>query len=465
MEEQTKHRTTTSARLRFVLGKKATDVALPADVPLVDVLPVILPQFGADWVEQGADHEGWVVQRVGQEPLDEDRTAAQLNLVDGETVYLRPRADQLAAIDFDDLVDGVGEQVRTHRWAWTPVRTRWMFRLGAAFLLLLGLYLVPGTGSTGLQALLTGAFAFVLLIGSLLVAKGAANQPVATIVAGAGVCYAAVAGWLLMATLNPVATLPMLLTGAVVAALVALAVALMAVPESAYLFAGAVLFFGVLALTGVIGSVSPATPAEAAAIGMTLSLIIGVFVPATAFRLSGLTLPMLPTAADELSEDIEPVSHDVVVDRGTATVGYSIALHVGLGLAQCLLLPTLVMAGYGWSMVLSLVMAALLFIRSRHPDGTAQRWAVLTPASVAVVANVVHIGAEHTDLERVLFVFLPAFAAGVVLLLCGQRLPGRRLRPYWGRMVEILETVTAIAVVPILLQVLGVYVMMRGLAG
>jgi hypothetical protein len=81
------------------------------------------------------------------------------------------------------------------------------------------------------------------------------------------------------------------------------------------------------------------------------------------------------------------------------------------------------------------------------------------------VANVVHIGAEHTDLERVLFVFLPAFAAGVVLLLCGQRLPGRRLRPYWGRMVEILETVTAIAVVPILLQVLGVYVMMRGLAG
>jgi type VII secretion integral membrane protein EccD len=465
MEEQTQHRTTTSARLRFVLGKKATDVALPADVPLVDVLPVILPQFGADWVEQGADHEGWVVQRVGQAPLDEDRTATQLNLVDGETVYLRPRADQLAAIDFDDLVDGVGEQVRDHPWAWTPDRTRWMFRFGAAAALLLGLYLVPGAGEIALQALLTGCVAVVLLAGGVLVARGAANPRAATVLAGAGVCYAAVAGWLLMAALNPVATLMMLMTGAVVAALIALAVSLMAVPESAYVFVGAILFFGVLALTGVIGSVSEATAPEAAAIGMTLSLVVGVFVPATAFRLSGLMLPMLPTAADELSQDIEPVAHDVVVDRGKATAGYSIALHIGLGLAQCLLLPMLVMEGFGWSMWLSVVMALLLFLRSRHPDGAAQRWAVLAPASVAVVANLVHIGAEHTDVERVLYVFLPVFAAGALLLLCGQRLPGRRLRPYWGRAVEIFELLTAIAIVPILLQVLGVYTMMRGLAG
>lgn len=465
MEEQTQHRTTTSARLRFVLGKKATDVALPADVPLVDVLPVILPQFGADWVEQGADHEGWVVQRVGQEPLDEERTATELNLLDGETVYLRPRADQLAAIDFDDLVDGVGEQVRGHPWAWTPDRTKWMFRIGSGAMLLLGLYLLPGAGSAGFQALLTGVTAVVLLAGAVLVARGAANPQVATILAGIGGCYAAVAGWLTMSALNPVATLMMLLTGAVVFALVALAVGLLAVPQSAYLFAGAILFFCVLLLTGMIGSVSPATPAEAAAIGMTLSLVVGIFVPSTSFRLSGLTLPMLPTQADELSEDIDPVSHDLVVDRGAATVAYSITLHTGLGLAQCLLLPLLVMDGYGWSMWLSLVMAFLLYLRSRHPDGTAQRWAFLVPASVALVANLVHIAGEHTDLNRILYVFLPVLAVGVFLLLCGQRLPGRRLRPYWGRAVEILELLTAIAVVPILLQVLGVYAMMRGLAG
>jgi hypothetical protein len=94
MEAQTQHRTTNSARLRFVLGKKATDVALPTEATLTELLPAVLPQFGAEWVEQGADHEGWVVQRVGEAPLEEDRTLAELNLLDGETVYLRPRADR-----------------------------------------------------------------------------------------------------------------------------------------------------------------------------------------------------------------------------------------------------------------------------------------------------------------------------------------------------------------------------------
>nr|WP_091291277.1 type VII secretion integral membrane protein EccD [Amycolatopsis xylanica] len=465
MEEQTQHRTTSSGRLRFVLGKQATDVALPAEVPLADLLPAILPQFGAEWVEQGADHEGWVVQRLGEPPLDEDRTLAELNLLDGETVHLRPRAEQLAAIDYDDLVEGVGEQVREHPGAWTPARTRWMFRLGAGVALLLGLFLIPGAGSVGVQTLVSGVLALFLLAGAALVARGAARPQVATILAGVGVAYATVAALLLVELLDPVATPMIRLTGAAAGMLIALAIGLLAVADAALLFAGAVMFSLVLAVTGLIGSLTPATTSQAAAIGLTISLIMGVFVPSTAFRLSGLTLPMLPTGADELNEDIEPIPHKMVTERGAATVGYSAALHVGLGSAQSLLLPLLVVEGHGWSMVLSLVIAFLLYLRSRHPGGLVQRWSILVPASVAVVANLVHIGTEQGQLGRLLAVFVPVFAAGALLLLSAERLPGKRLRPYWGRAVEILESVTAIAVIPILLQVLHVYATMRGLAG
>ena len=198
MEEQTQHRTTTSARLRFVLGKKATEVALPTEAALVDLLPAVLPQFGADWIEQGADHEGWVVQRVGEAPLDEDRTLAELNLLDGETVYLRPRADQLAPIDYDDLVDGVGEQVRDHPGAWQPSHTRWMFRIGAACTLLFGLALVPGVGSVGTQALVALSVAVLLLAGSGLVARSVADTPSATVMAIAAAAYGALGGVLLV---------------------------------------------------------------------------------------------------------------------------------------------------------------------------------------------------------------------------------------------------------------------------
>ncbi len=44
-------------------------------------------------------------------------------------------------------------------------------------------------------------------------------------------------------------------------------------------------------------------------------------------------------------------------------------------------------------------------------------------------------------------------------------LAGRRLLPIWGRLTEIGETLTAVAMVPILLQVLGVFGTIRGMNG
>jgi type VII secretion integral membrane protein EccD len=221
----------------------------------------------------------------------------------------------------------------------------------------------------------------------------------------------------------------------------------------------------VLAVTGLIASVAPVTVPQAVGIGLVICLLVGVFVPATAFRLSGLTLPMLPTDADELSEDIDPVPAKLVVERGAATVGYSMALYAGLGAAVSMLLPMLISDGGGWTMVLSLVIAFLLFLRARHPTGVVQRWSVMVPAIVCVVENLRHIAAEQTEFGRLLAVCVPLFAAGVVMLLFSRLLPGKRQRPYWGRAVEIAESLTAVAVIPILLQVLGVYAWMRGLAG
>ncbi|MBE1461411.1 type VII secretion integral membrane protein EccD [Kibdelosporangium phytohabitans] len=440
-------------------------MALPTDATLIDLLPAVLPQFGAEWIEQGADHEGWVVQRLGERPLDEDRTLAELNLLDGETVYLRPRADQLAAIDYDDLVDGVGEQVRDHPGAWQAGHTRWVFRVGAAVALLLGLWLIPGTGSALTQSLLAFGTALLFVGGSALVARGMADPSAATIMAIVAACYGALGGVLLVRAFAPIAAMPVHATVALAVALLLLCVGVVVVADSALVFTGAIMFAAVLAITGFIASVASVTVPQAVGIGLSVSLIIGVYVPATAFRLSGLTLPMLPTGADELSEDIDPVPARLVVERGTATVGYSTALHVGLGAALTVMLPMLVAGGDTWTRVLSLVIAFLLLLRTRHPSGAVQRWAILVPATVTVVENLRQIAAEQGELGRLLVICAPLLAVGLVMLMFSRLLPGQRFRPYWGRAAEILETLTAVAVVPILLQVLGVYAWMRGLAG
>lgn len=212
MEEQTQQRTTSSVRLRFVLGQRTAELALPAEVPLADLLPAILLQFGAETIEEGAEHEGWVLQRLGEEPLDEDRSPGQLNLLDGESIYLAPRADQLAAIDYDDLVDGVGDRVREHPGKLTPTGVRRMFEAGALVLLLSGLYLLPGAGAPAVQAQFVGGSAILLLLVSALVARGSGSSRAAIILVGGGVCYAVLSAWLIVGVLAPTAPLMVQIT-------------------------------------------------------------------------------------------------------------------------------------------------------------------------------------------------------------------------------------------------------------
>ena len=85
--------TTTSdtCRLTVVAPAGWAEVALPIHVPLADLVPVLVRNADPNLADAGVQHNGWVLQRLGEAPLDEDRTLSGLGLVDGETVYLRPR--------------------------------------------------------------------------------------------------------------------------------------------------------------------------------------------------------------------------------------------------------------------------------------------------------------------------------------------------------------------------------------
>jgi type VII secretion integral membrane protein EccD len=465
-EEQTQTRTWTSARLHVVLGDRAVDIAVPAEVPLVDLLPAVLPQFGAEAVEAGAEHEGWVVQRLGEAPLDEELTAVQLDLHDGETIYLRPRDEQLASLDYDDIVAGAGEQVQAHAGAWTPARTRWMLLTGATVLLFLGIpVLAMGGPAVGRLTGSTAAFLTVLLLtGAALVARGAADTLIGTVLAGLAAAYGTTAAVLLCLALLPSPTTGAVLTVACSTAVAVLAVGVVVVADAALLFTGALTALATLAIAGLIGSLAALSVPETAAVTLCLTVVAQLFVPSAAFRLSGLSLPLLPTTPEQLSEEIDPVSQEVVVERGRVTIAYTAALHIGFGAAQVLLLLVAATAG-GWATVFASVMAVLLMLRSRHPNGTAPRWAMLVPAGVAVLSAVLALSSGTSLTLRMLALLLPVLGAGAGVLWLVDVVPGRRFQPYWGRTVDIFESLTAVALVPLLLAVLGTYAWMRGLGG
>lgn len=465
MEERTQHRTNVPTRLRFVLGDKAVDVALPGDVQLVDLLPSVLSQFGKEWVEQSVDHEGWVAQRLGEPPMPEDRSFTELNLLDGETVYLRPRSAEMAELDYDDLVDGVAERVRADAGQWSPARTRWMLRAVMAVALLAGLAaFLAGDGAPSLWVL-PASLGLVMLACSGALARAVGAVVDGTLLASIGVLYSVTGGWLAAVAIDPAGGADVWFIVTCSTAMVALVLALVAVADAALIFTGALSFVAMLLIPAVIWVDSGHSAAEAAGIGIVVNMIVSVFIPGTAFRLGGLKLPMLPTDAAEVREDIDPVPHHVVIERSVAVFGYLKALYLGFGLAQTLLLITLVQPGDNWQLIMGSVVALLLLLRSRHLTGLLPRWSLLVPAWTTVSAILLGQVMGEELLTRVLVVMVPLLVVGTLFAVLSRCLPGARLRPYWGRAVDILEYLTAISVIPLLLAVLNVYALVRGLSG
>uniref|UniRef100_UPI002A82C2FE type VII secretion integral membrane protein EccD n=1 Tax=Streptomyces sp. CRN 30 TaxID=3075613 RepID=UPI002A82C2FE len=136
-------------RLTVRAPSRTIDLAVPADVPVADLLPAVLGYAGDGLEEAGVEHGGWVLQRLGGEPMDEERTLESFELRDGETVYLRPRVEALPEVHLDDLVDGISTTMRDRPYGWTPKAGRAVLRGLAVAALAVGLVVLalPGGGS------------------------------------------------------------------------------------------------------------------------------------------------------------------------------------------------------------------------------------------------------------------------------------------------------------------------------
>src|SRR5690625_7833479 len=89
-------------RLQVHAPNRSFEIAAPTAVPIAELVPTLVlyaeGDEGEDLDESGLEHDGWVLQQLGDDPLDEDETLDSLGLCHGETLYLRPRRDQLPPI-------------------------------------------------------------------------------------------------------------------------------------------------------------------------------------------------------------------------------------------------------------------------------------------------------------------------------------------------------------------------------
>ncbi|WP_030755221.1 type VII secretion integral membrane protein EccD [Streptomyces sp. NRRL F-5135] len=456
-------------RLTVRAPAKSIDLAVPADVPVADLLPAVLGYAGDNLEEAGIDHGGWVLQRLGGEPLDEERTLDSYGLRDGDTLYLRPRTEALPEVHLDDLVDGISTTMRDHPYGWTPKVSRWVL-LGVAVAVLVGGMVViawPG-GSALPRAVFATATGLLLLAGA-----GAASRAVGDAGAGAALGfmvgpYLALAGWLLpggeLSGPHAYETLGARLLAASAAAAGGAVLALAIVAAFAALFLGVAVISVFGAFAAVLLITTDLAPVHAAGIIAVLAVVLGAFVPSLAFRMSGMRMPPLPTNAQQLQEGIEPHATSVVSARAILADGWMTSLYGAVGFVAAGCIVALGRERELAEIITTVALSLLLILHARGLGNIWQRMSLVVPG-VAGLLLLVLVAAPAASPGYRLVTAAGLLAATAAVAIAAWTVPGRRLVPYWGRAGELLHSALAISMLPLALWVLGVYSALRSING
>ncbi|RCV49276.1 type VII secretion integral membrane protein EccD [Marinitenerispora sediminis] len=456
-------------RLVIRAPSRSFEIAAPSDVPIAELLPTFVlyaeGDEGEDLDESGLEHDGWVLQQLGDDPIDEDETIRSLGLCHGETLYLRPRRDQLPPIHFDDLVDGVASGMAERPDRWRPAFTRMLLQGLGLGVLLLGLPVLLLGGTGGLTALIGASSAVLMLLAAWAASRAMGDPLAATGLAGAAILYMVLAGAAMPAGEPGTSLLGARILAGSMAGAGATVLGLAAVAGSIPFFLGTLVVqvFGVLYAVCLMFLPSATIAGCAGLVGM-LSLLLSTFAPQLAFRISGMRLPPLPANPKQLQEAIDPYPARDVLDRTRLADGYQSALLASTGavLACCLVLLA---RTPGWvPITLCVVFALVMLLQTRGLASAWQRMYMVVPPCLGLTTLLLFSVWDADVLARLL-TLLGLFAVATSLALVSWTLPGRRPLPHWGRAAEIIQILLAVALLSLVLANLGVFTALRGIGG
>lgn len=459
-----------TCRLTVRAPSVTIDLAVPADVPVADLLPTLLRYVGEEAEEAGLDHAGWVLQRLGDAPLDEETTLARAGLADGAVLHLRPHTEALPEARLDDLVDGIAETVgrRLHTWHAGAARGLLVGTAVATVAAALVLVFWPGVAGTSTRAALAAVAGLLLLAGAGSASRAVGDRLSATALGLlVAPCFALV-GWVLPGgdLTGPdaarVVGARLLAAGAAAAGGAVLALAATAVGAPA-LLATAVVAVATAVSGTLMGYTGLDAPAAVALVATVVALAAGAVAP-FAFKLAGMRMPALPSSAGQLQEGIDPYAGDEVAERTELAGRWVTALFAATGTIAAAALAVLAHHPDLPETLTALALTLLLLLHSRGLVHIGQRLTLAVPGILGLLL-LARAWAVDGDADGRVVVFAVLLAVAAALVTASWIVPGRRMLPYWGRAAELAHTGLAVALLPLTLWVAGLFGWLRGLFG
>jgi ESX secretion system protein EccD len=465
--------TTVFSRVTVVAPRTRIDVALPADVSIADLLPMLLDMAKEAAPDGGARHGGWCLARLGEAPLDPARTLASLGVVDGDLLQLRKRSDNPPPPLYDDVVDAIAESTPDSYRPWT---TETAHRFGhvaaglaliaaAVAALMAGPFGGPGGESYRLfAAVAAGVIAVAAVAVGASVVHAYRSIPTGVVIAATGgLPMGFVAGLYLVPTDHGVLTAANYLLGAVLVLIISAAcILILGAGVTVFIATAAVGALGALAF--VVATLVPAASTTAIAAGASAVALAALSIlPRLTIQLAKLPLPNVPRDAEDLKEDSGFPDYRVIEQRTARAHEYMTGMIVGCGLVAAV--SAVVAAGSAdvSGPILAAVVSLVLLLRGRTYANGSQAVALLISGIIAGAGLLLGWLMSASALDRLVYVFGVLVLVGAATLVVGIVFPERRFSPVLRRSVDVLEAVLIAAVLPLALWVMNLYSVVRHL--
>ncbi|MDQ4104838.1 MAG: type VII secretion integral membrane protein EccD [Actinomycetota bacterium] len=444
--------------MTVVAPRTRIDLALPSDVAVANLLPMLLKMAGESSPDGGSRHGGWCLAKLGGEAIDPDRPLVSLGVVDGDLLQLRRRSDNPPPPLFDDVVEAIAATAPSSYRPWTENTARTLGMIAAGLALLGGAVALLRAGPGLGVALLAGAAAVAALVAGSVIGRVYGETNTGVLVAAGSLPLGFVSGLYIVP--GSVGSENLLLACTLALVLASASIMVLGAGITPFVATATAAALGALAFLVASLVDRPAAGIAAGAAALALGAISAL--PRLTIQLSRLPMPKVPASAQDLQEDSGLPDYTVIERRSGLAHEYLTGMIMGAG-AVAAIGAVLAAAGGALGIVLGAVVAAVLLLRARSYANGRQAIALLASGMIAVAGLMARllVTADHAVLLLVGFGGLLVLAT--FALVAGLVLPRRRFSPVTRRTVDVMEAVLIAAVLPLALGVMDLYNTFRAL--
>ncbi len=436
----------------MVAPRTRIDLALPSDVAVASLLPMVLEMAGESTADGGSRHGGWCLARLGGEAIDPDRPLSSLGVVDGDLLQLRRRSDNPPPPLFDDVVEAIAVSTPDSYRPWTEHTARTLGMVAGGLALLTGAVALLLAGPGHGVAAAAGGGAVVTLVAGAVIARVYDETSTGVLVAAGSLPLGFVSGLYVVPGNVHAENLVLACTLALVLAVASIMV--LGDGITPFVASATAAALGALAFLAASLVDRPDAGIAAAAAAVALGGISAL--PRLTIQLSRLPMPQIPGNAQDLQQDPGFPDYTTIERRAGLAHQYMTGMIIGSG-AVAAAGAVVASTDGALGIVLAVVVAAVLLLRARSYANGSQAIALLVSGMAAVAGLLVGLMATAGQSGSLLAVFVGLLALATLALILGVVLPRRRFSPVLRQSVDVAEAVLIAAVLPLALGVLDLY--------